>query len=142
MALLQDITAGLASVPGEIREKKGVCELSFVVAERKTFLNRRKLKYTARFRIDDEKKTVRFTEMLAESGSGLSAGDTSPGMGFKKETYNTFHKERKGSIEEQSSLFGKKYEYNFDYGTIREKIKELTRAAGYDFDYRITSAGL
>jgi predicted secreted acid phosphatase len=139
MALLQDIAAGLASVPGEIREKKGVFELSFVVAERKTFLSRRKLKYTARFRIDEEKKTVRFTEMLAESGYGLSAGDTSPGMGFKKETYNTSRKERKGTIEEQSRLFGKKYEYNFDYGAIREKIKEIARAAGYDFDYKITS---
>jgi hypothetical protein len=142
MALYDEISAFAGTIPAELKEKKGVCELSFVVAERKAFLSRQKLEFQAKFRIDDENKLVKYTEMLKESGSGMSSGDTSPGFGFKKETYNTTKKGREGSIEEQSSLFGKKYDYRYDFKTIREKIKELAQNAGYKFEYRITSMGL
>jgi len=142
MSLLNDIKTYAATIPAGIKEKKGVNELSFIVAERKAFLNRQKLEYTARFRIDDEKKIVKFTEILKESGSGMSTGDTTPGFGFKKETYNTTKKERRGSIEEQSILFGKKYEYSYDFKIIREKIRELATKAGYAFDYQITPINL
>ncbi len=142
MSLLQDISSFIKSLPAEVEEKKGVYRFSCVVAERKAFLSRRKLEYLARFRVDDAEKTVKFTEMLKESGSGISGGDAAPGFGFKTETYNTFKKERKGTIEEQSGLFGKRYDYRFDYSTIREKIKELTQSAGYEFHYQVTPAGL
>jgi hypothetical protein len=142
MTLLQDITAYAESIPAVLKENKSVYEISFVVAERKTFLNRQKLEYKAKFRVDDKERIVKYTEMLKESGYGVSTGNPTPGFGFKKETYNTLRKAREGVIEEQSEFFGKKYDYRFDYKTVREKIKELAQQAGYDFKYQVTSIGL
>ncbi len=142
MAVIDSITAFAQTIPAELKEKKGLYELSFVVAERKAFLSRQKLEYQARFRVDEDKKLVRFTEMLKESGSGMSSGDSSPGFGFKAETYSTKGKQREGSIEEQSTLFGKKYEYRFDFKSIRAKFQELARKNGYDFEYKLTGIGL
>ena len=80
--------------------------------------------------------------MLIEAGSGLSSGGgfdggMSPGFGFKTESYNTMSGAREGNIEEQSNLFGKKFEYNFDYKDIRSKIEQVAKEAGYDFKYQI-----
>jgi hypothetical protein len=66
----------------------------------------------------------------------------SPGFGFKTESYNTLNGPREGSIQEQSNLFGKKYEYLFDWGTVRRNIEEIANKNGYQFKYQITSLGL
>jgi hypothetical protein len=133
----------------ELGEKKGVWDLSKVIAERKAFLSKKKLTYTAKFRIEEESKTVKFTEMLAEKGSGLSSSsgfdsdmEMSPGFGFKKEVYKSGAGGREGSIEEQSTLFGKDYNYNFDYKEVRKKIEDLAKQNGYQFKYQITPIGL
>src|SRR5674476_1300777 len=65
--------------------------------------------------------TVRFWEMLIEKGSGVSSGgdDFAPGGGFSAGTYKTGGKERSGSIETVSSLFGKDYSYQWDYAAVR-----------------------
>jgi len=140
---LKNIVSGL---PAKINEKKGVYEFEVQLAERKAFLTKQKLIYSAKFRVDEQAKEVRFTEMLKESGAGVSTGgasdDMSPGFGFKKETYNTFSGTRSGTIEEQSSLFGKKYEYKFDYGAIRKKFESKTNEHGYKFTYKITGFNL
>lgn len=80
--------------------------------------------------------------MLKESGSGLSSGgdfdnSMSAGFGFKASTYKTGPGGISGNIEEQSKLFGKGYNYSFDYGKIRNKFKELAEKNGYDFNYSI-----
>lgn len=142
MALNDEIKIFTDSIPADFREKRGVYEIAFVVAERKAFLARKKLEYKAKFRIDDNKKLLKFTELLKESGSGLSTGDSSAGFGFKAETYRTRGKQREGTIEEQSNLFGKKYEYRFDFKTVRSHIEKLADEAGYKFQYQITAAGL
>jgi len=83
--------------------------------------------------------------MIKESGAGISGGggiDDTPGFGFKVHTYKTGMAPRQESIEEQSSLFGKKYEYKFDFKTIRTNIEKIVRSAGYQFKYQITSKGL
>ena len=130
------------SIPAEFVCRDGLCELVFTVAERKAFLTRRKLEYRAKFRVDNASRLVKFTEQLKETSSGLSSGDSTPGLGFKAETYRTQGKERLGSIEEQSSLFGKKYSYNFNFGTIRPRFEQLSLQAGYVFKYQKTSVGL
>ncbi|MCC7572482.1 MAG: hypothetical protein KO464_03730 [Candidatus Methanofastidiosum sp.] len=116
------------------------------LAERKAFLAKQKLIYSAKFRVDEQNKEVRFTEMLKESGAGMSSGGIdsgmSPGFGFKKESYNTMSGAREGTIEEQSNLFGKKYEYKFDYGAIRKKFESKATEHGYKFTYKVTSVGL
>lgn len=146
MNLLEEIKKIAENIPAEIKEEKGKYILEYVVAQRKAFLSKKKLIYKAQFRIDEEKKEFRFTEMLKESGFGLSSGDMddmSPGFGFKAGTYKVgMSGEREGTIEEQSNLFGKKYDYKFDFGKIRNEFKAKAEAAGYKFVYKIISLGL
>jgi len=141
-AIVNEIQSALQGYSGKWTEKKGLWEFSAVIAERKVFLSKKKITYSMKFRIDDVLKTVKFSEMLAKAGSGLSTGgdfdnDFSSGFGFKKETYNTIGGARQGSIEEQSTLFGKDYTYQFRYEEIREKVQAAVQNAGYQFVYQI-----
>ena len=134
-------------IGAEFKEKKGLCEMSKVIAERKAFLSKKKLTYTTKFRIDDDAKSIVFSEYLAEKGSGISSGgdfdsDMSPGFGFKKTSYKTGTSGISGSIQEQSDLFGKQYTYEFKYEEIRNKIEELAQKEGYIFEYKILPIGL
>ncbi|MDO8735513.1 MAG: hypothetical protein Q7K29_00310 [Thermoleophilia bacterium] len=147
MSAIEDIKSIAAVIDAELKEKKGVWTMKAVIAERKAFLSKKKLEYIARFRVDDEAKTIRFSEMLKESGSGISSGggidsDMSPGFGFKKETYKTGAGPREGTIEEQSTLFGKQYEYRFDFKEIRGGFEKIAADNGYSFSYSITPAGI
>jgi hypothetical protein len=145
MSLLSEIQNYARSIPAEIKESKGVFELTATVAERKAFLSSQKLQYLAKFRIHDDEKLIRYFEMLKESGSGMSAGgdfDSSPGFGFKTETYKSGGTSREGSIEQQSNLFNKKYEYRFDFKTVHAKIEELAKAEGYRFDLQLLPKNL
>lgn len=140
--MIDDIKNALESYGGEWKEKKGVWEFKATIAERKAFLSKKKLTYSARIRIEEESKEVKFSEMLIEAGSGLSSGgsfdsDMSTGFGFKSESYNTMKGPREGSIKEQSDLFGKKFEYNFKYEEVREKVEAVIKKSGYSFDYSI-----
>ena len=140
--LIGEIQNALAIYRGEWKEKKGLWTFSAVVAERKVFLARKKLTYSANIRIDDTAKTLRFSEMLTESGSGFSSvgdidGGFSTGFGVKTETYNTFKSARQGSIEEQSHLFGKDYSYTFNYSEVRERVRVLVEKSGFSLDYQV-----
>ncbi|MCE5334765.1 MAG: hypothetical protein LLG06_09245 [Desulfobacteraceae bacterium] len=144
MSILEDLQAVVSGSQSELQEKKGIFSFEKVIAERKAFLSKKKLTYIAKFRIDEANREVRFTEMLKESGFGLSSGDSdmSPGFGFKKESYNTLSGGREGTIEEQSSLFGKDYKYSFDYAAIRRQFEQKAAENGYSFTYKLTGAGL
>ncbi|MGC8849566.1 MAG: ribonucleoside-triphosphate reductase [Candidatus Bathyarchaeia archaeon] len=133
------------SFPERFREEKdGTLRLEFKVAERKVFLAKKTLTYVAHLRIDEPDKTVRFHETLKETGMGLSTGDvdTTPGIGFKTEKYKLTGKERQGTIEELSKLFGKEYKYTFDFSTFRERIKEAVEDSGYKFSTVLMESGL
>ena len=140
--LLDDIKSYVAAIPAESKEKNGLYSFEFTVAERKAFLASQKLSYRGVFRIDEAKKELRFSELLRETGSGISGGDQGPGFGFKTETYKTGVGPRQGGIAEQSSLFGKRYSYSFDYSKIRSDIEALAEKAGYAFKYHVTPAGM
>ena len=145
MNLLEDIGQVFAAFPAKFSDAKGVFTVEYVVAERKAFLSKKKLTYIAKYRLADDTREIHFTEMLKESGSGLSSGgnfDDSPGFGFKKETYKIGGGLNERSIEEQSVLFGKQYSYSFDFKTIRAAIEKKAQDAGYAFKYHITSIGL
>ncbi len=138
----ENIKRVLEPYGGEWREKKGVWEWSTVIAERKAFLSKKKLTYSARMRIDDAARAITFSEMLVESGSGLSSGGgfddgMSSGFGFKSESYNTTGGARTGHIAEQSNLFGKTYQYSFDWQEIRARVEAVANANGYQFDYQV-----
>ena len=142
--LIDQIKEYVAGLPATLKEKRGIYSFKLTVAERRVFLSKKKLAYSAKFRVDDGNKELRFTEMLKESGSGMSAGDDGigPGFGFKKETYRTRKGPRSGTIAEQSELFGAQYSYTFDFSKIRGAIEKLSVEAGYTFKYQITTLGL
>ncbi len=140
--IVDEIKAGFEQYAGKWNEKKGVWDFSAIIAERKAFLSKKKLTYTAKLKIDEVAKTIKFSEMLMEAGSGLSSGGDfdsgmSSGLGFKTESYNTLNGSRKGTIEEQSTLFGKDFSYQFDYKEARAKVQEISEKAGYKFEYQI-----
>jgi len=138
MDLNQAIQAYAKSISADLKEKKGSYNLSVTVAERKTFMSKQKLTYQAKFRIDEGEKLVKFTEMLKESSSGMNAD-----AGFQTTSYRTGKGGRQESvIDQQSTLFGKKYTYNFDFKTIRGKLESLAKEAGYKFQYQITAKGI
>jgi hypothetical protein len=140
--MIEEIKKALESFDGEWKEKKGVLEFSATIAERKAFLSKKKLTYSAKIRIVDDEKVVKFSEVLIEAGSGFTSGGNSDdvmstGFGFKTESYNTFRGAREGNIQEQSNLFGKKFEYKFDYKEIRSRIEEIVKSDDYRFEYQI-----
>lgn len=141
--MINEIKETLARYNGEWKEgKSGLFTFSSTIAERKAFLSTKKLTYSAKIRVDDGAKLIKFSEMLTERGSGLSSGggfgdDMSSGIGFKAESYNTLKPGREGTISEQSDLFGKKFEYKFKYQEIRELIEKLAATSGYKFEYQI-----
>ena len=114
--------------------------LEKVLAERKAFLSRKKLRYCARARLVETAGELLFSECLKESGLGLSSGDDdlSPGFSFKKESYQTGGGPREGKIEEQSRLFGKDYSYTFDFADFRRMVEAATRDAGYTFTWKFS----
>ena len=129
------------SLPARFIEAKNeVLWMTYVVAERKAFLSKQKLFYRCRIKIDENKKVLMFFEILSEVGSGISTGggygdsEMSSGFGFKVEKTSYRSGGREGTIEEQTVLFGKKYEYNFDYKKIREDIKAIAEKFGYGFE--------
>lgn len=134
---IKKITADLA---GDLREKNDVFTISKTIAERKFLLSTRKLVYSARISIDEKDKTLVFSESLKETGFGWPIGgetEISPGFGFKTESYKTGMGPREGIIEEQSNLFGKKYNYHFDFAKFRGLFENLATQSGYAFRYRI-----
>ena len=137
--IIEEIQKLAESVSADLKEKKGVFTLTKTVAERRSFLSKKKLVYAAKISIDENKKEIAFSEFLKESGIGISAGgdDLSPGFGFKKETYSTDTHKRSGTIEEQSNLFGKKYDYRFDFSQIRNTVQELASRSGYTVNYKL-----
>lgn len=139
--MIDDIKTSISSYDGSWSEKKGLHEFKSTIAERKAFLSTKKLTYSCKVRIEEENRTVKFSEMLMEAGSGFTSGgfddDMSTGFGFKTESYNTMNGGREGSIQEQSDLFGKKFEYKFDYKDIRSKVEEVVKSGGYKFEYQV-----
>jgi hypothetical protein len=127
-----------------VEQKDGALAVEFKVAERRVFLSRKALTYRARLRIDEGKREVRFFETLRETGLGLSTGadGISPGFGFKKETYKITGKEREGSIEELSRLFGKDYRYSFDYSSVRRLVGHEVQSEGYSLSVCIRESSV
>lgn len=124
--------------PQKFRERRGnILTLDFVVAQRKAFLRTDKLTYHCKLKINDHDKKVIFFETLRESGAGVSTGgydEFSTGFGFRTEKTSIRGKERESTIEQKSNLFGKKYDYTFEFGKIRKDIKKVADSHGYSFD--------
>jgi hypothetical protein len=146
MGVADEIRSYLSHEAGASADGKGQKgEVKLVIAEQKSLLSKKKVEYSAKFKVEDDERVVRFFEMLKESGSGMSdgdAGDVGGGWGFSKETYKTGAGGREGNIEAQGSLLGKKFAFTFDYGRIRTGAQAIAERNGYRFEYQLTAKGL
>ncbi len=137
MSLQEKIKKVARELSVDVKEQGGFFSFKKVIAERRIFIFRRKLMYVGKMEIDDEQKKVYFTEMLKETGFGSGSMGMASGVGFKVETYKTKAGSREGVIEEQSRLFGKRYDYEFDFSDFRKKMKDIALEGGYEFIYKI-----
>ncbi|KKS74499.1 MAG: hypothetical protein UV46_C0042G0014 [Candidatus Gottesmanbacteria bacterium GW2011_GWC2_42_8] len=137
--LISDLKKIIDSYSGSVKENKGKYSFEIVIAQRKAFLSTKKLTYSGKFQIDEAEKELTFSEMLKESGIGLSSGDidSTPGFGFKTSVYKSWLHGRSETIEELSNLFGKKYSYKIDFGSIRKAFEKKATEFGYTFKYNI-----
>jgi hypothetical protein len=122
-----------------VSQKGNVVTASKVIAERTAFMSTAKLEYLAKITIDDRTWEVKFSELLKETGTGLSGGEDSDGMvgagfGFQSGTYHSGGG-LEDDIADQASRYGKLYTIAFDYAAWREQAKNLVEAAGYQFKY-------
>lgn len=146
MGVVDEIRSYLAQEMGAKVGGKGQSgEAKIVIAEQKSFLSKKTVEYSAKFKVQDDDRVVRFFEMLKESGAGMSAGDAGDvggGWGFSKESYKTGAGGREGSIEAQGSLLGNKYAFTFDYARVRTAVQAIAEQHGYRLDYQLTPKGL
>ena len=119
-------------------QKRDKVQLERVVAERKVMLGTARLTYRATVTIDDARREVVFSELLAEKGSGMSSGgDDGEGSGFgfgvQTTSYNTRRDTIANTIEDQARQFSRQYVLDFPYARVREVVAQITAAAGYAF---------
>jgi hypothetical protein len=134
MSLKAHIIEASKGLPAAFEEQNDcTLKLEYKVAERKVFLFKKTLTYRAKLRVDETYRVVKLFETLKETGFGVSGGDSdmSPGFGFKVDTYKTTGKQREGTLEELSKLFGKDYKYSFDYSTVRKIVEQEANKMGY-----------
>jgi hypothetical protein len=146
MSVSEAIRSYLAGEAGAQVTAKGQSgEAKLLVAEQKSLLSKKKVEYTAKFKVDDAERVVRFFEMLKESGSGMSGGDARDfggGWGVTKTTYKVGGGGIDGTLEEQGALLGKKFAFSFDYARIRNAVQAIAEQNGYRFEYQVTPKGL
>lgn len=144
--LIEEIKRIASTIPAELKENKGLFTLECTVGERTVLLSKQKFVYRAKFRIDENKREVRFTEMLNESGFGFSVGmDAGRGLGFsfkKKETPKTEAAPKEGTSKAPSEPSGKADSDTVDFSKVRSMIEAEAVKAGYTFKYKLTSFGL
>jgi hypothetical protein len=146
MSVAEAIKSYLATEAGaQVTGKGQGGEAKLLVAEQKSLLSKKKVEYSAKFKVDDKERVVRFFEMLKESGSGMSggdAGDFGGGWGMTKTSYKMGGGGLEGTLESQGALLGKKFTLTFDYGKIRNAVKDIAEQNGYTFEYQVLPKGL
>jgi hypothetical protein len=96
------------------------------------FSGNKKATYTAQLLLKEGEKTAYFWEMLKESSSGLSFQ-----MGVQKKKIKgteVFQQSRERGYAPGGVLV---YDYEFDYGSMREAFKKLIESRGWKFKVAI-----
>lgn len=98
------------------------------VANSSWFSGKKKVTYTAQLLLKEEEKTAYYWEMLKETSAGLSFS-----AGFQKKKIKgveLFQQSREKGFSPKGELV---YDYQFDYGSLREAFKHLLEAQGWKF---------
>jgi hypothetical protein len=137
--IMKTIRSVITGLPGDFNSDDGLHSLTSVIAERKGFFSRRKLTFTARFRVNEETREVIYNETLVEKKSGLGAGtgEGISGFGFRKWKTASGPGGLEGVLEEQSEMFRRKYGFTFRFQQIRDAVRKLVEDEGYTFKHQI-----
>lgn len=105
------------------------------IANKSWATGKKKVSYQARLLLSEPEATAYFWEMLKESSSGLQFS-----MGVEKTRIKG--RELFRSISEKGyGLDGKEvYDYQFDYGSLREAFQQMIENAGWKFKLVLTQA--
>jgi len=119
-------------------QKRDTVHLERVIAERKVMLGTAKLTYRATVTLDEARREVAFSELLADRGTGVSSGgDDGEGSGFgfglQTTSYNTRRDTIANNIEDQARQYSRQYVLDFPYARVREVVGQIAAAAGYRF---------
>jgi hypothetical protein len=103
-------------------------EISNEVTNSIWYSGKKTVNYTARILLNEREKTAYYWEMLKESSSGLSFS-----MGIQKKKIKgieVFQQSRERGYAPGGELV---YDYQFDYGSLREAVKQLLQS----YDWRL-----
>ncbi len=127
--ILQELIAYSDSGPFKISRGSDTDLLvSNEVVDSSWFSGKKKVTYTAQMLLKEEEKTAYFWEMLKETSSGLSLS-----AGFQKKKIRgaeVFQQAREKGFSPTGETV---YDYQFDYGSLREAFKQLLQAKGWKF---------
>lgn len=129
--ILRAVEAALSAFPEVSVTRSGQSDLEVrcVLADAKWVIGKKKVDYLGSLRVIEWERTVMYFERVKESGMGLP-----PMFSFKAETYRTDGKTISGNVREAGwGPGGKVLDYKWDYGQIREAIRQAVEAWGWKF---------
>jgi hypothetical protein len=101
-------------------------EISNEVTNSSWYSGKKTVTYLARILLDEKQKTAYYWEMLKETSSGFSFS-----MGVQKKKIKgieVFQQSRERGYAPGGEIV---YDYQFDYGSLREAIKQLLQSYGW-----------
>jgi hypothetical protein len=101
-------------------------EISNEVTNSSWYSGKKTVTYAARILFNEKEKTAYYWEMLKETSSGLSFS-----MGVQKKKIKgieVFQQSREGGYAPGGELV---YDYQFDYGSLRDAVKQLLFSYGW-----------
>ncbi len=102
--------------------------ISNEIVDSSWFSGKKKVTYTAQLLLKEEEKTAYYWEMLKETSAGLSFG-----AGFQKKKIRgieVFQQARERGYSPSGELV---FDYQFEYGSLRDAFKQLLEAKGWKF---------
>ncbi len=136
--IMNTIRSLITGLPGDFQSDEGLHSLTSVVAERKGFFSRRKLPFTARFRVNEETREVVYNETSWKKRAAR-AGNGEGNIGFASGKWKIASGPGglEGVLEEQSEMFRRRYGFTFRFQQIRDAVRTLVEKEGYTFKHQI-----
>jgi hypothetical protein len=127
--ILQELVAYSDSGPFKIsRGSDTDLMISNEVVDSSWFSGKKKVSYTAQLLLKEEERTAYYWEMLKETSSGLSFS-----AGFQKKKIRGIEVFQQAREKGFSPTGEPVYDYQFDYGSLRDAFKKLLQARGWKF---------
>jgi len=127
--ILQELVAYSDSGPFKIsRGSDTDLMISNEVVDSSWFSGKKKVTYAAQLLLKEEEKTAYYWEMLKETSSGLSFS-----AGFQKKKIRGVEVFQQAREKGFSPTGEPVYDYQFDYGSLRDAFKQLLQSRGWKF---------